>query len=46
MLGPGHLFSVDLAPGPWMRFNVAFCVDGAVFEFLRSQGLGPRAAAA
>ena len=45
MLGPGHLFSVDLAPGPWMRFNVAFCTDGAVFAFLRSQGLGARAAA-
>ena len=37
MLGPGHLFSVDLAPGPWMRFNVAFCTDGVVFAFLRSQ---------
>ena len=23
-LGPGHLFSTDLAPSPWLRFNVAF----------------------
>jgi DNA-binding transcriptional MocR family regulator len=39
MLGPGHLFSIDLAPGPWIRFNVAYCTDGAVFSFLREQGL-------
>lgn len=37
MLGPGHLFSLDLAPGPWIRFNVAYCTD-AVFSFLRTQG--------
>lgn len=36
LLGPGHLFSTDLAPGPWIRFNVAYCIDGAVFSFLRS----------
>lgn len=36
MLGPGHLFSIDLAPGPWLRFNVAYCTDGTVFSFLRS----------
>lgn len=46
MLGPGHLFSVDLAPGPWMRFNVAYCIDGTVISFLRSQGLAPPAARA
>jgi DNA-binding transcriptional MocR family regulator len=39
MLGPGHLFSIDLAPGPWLRFNVAYCTDGAVFAFLRKDGL-------
>jgi DNA-binding transcriptional MocR family regulator len=39
MLGPGHLFSTDLAPSPWLRFNVAYCTDGAVFSFLRSEGL-------
>lgn len=33
MLGPGHLFTTDLAPSPWIRFNVAFC-DEAVFSFL------------
>jgi len=40
MLGPGHLFSADLAPTPWMRFNVAFCGDERLDTFLRSQGLG------
>ncbi|WP_395701446.1 PLP-dependent aminotransferase family protein [Aquabacterium sp.] len=34
LLGPGHLFSVDMAPTPWMRFNVAFCGDERVFAFL------------
>lgn len=40
MLGPGHLFSAELAPTPWMRFNVAFCGDARLYDFLRSQGLG------
>lgn len=40
MLGPGHLFTTDLAPGPWIRFNVAYCTDDAVFSFLRGEGLG------
>ncbi|MES2937825.1 MAG: PLP-dependent aminotransferase family protein [Pseudomonadota bacterium] len=39
MMGPGHLFTTDLAPSPWIRFNVAFCMDGAVFAFLREAGL-------
>jgi DNA-binding transcriptional MocR family regulator len=39
MLGPGHLFTIDLAPSPWIRFNVAFCMDDAVFSFLRSEVL-------
>jgi DNA-binding transcriptional MocR family regulator len=34
LLGPGHLFSPDLQPSPWIRFNVAFCDDPAVFAFL------------
>lgn len=33
LLGPGHLFSADLQPSPWMRFNVAFCDDERVFGF-------------
>lgn len=40
MLGPGHLFTIDLAPTSWLRFNVAFCTDGKVFSFLRGEGLG------
>lgn len=36
MLGPGHLFTTDLAPSPWLRFNVAFC-DAAVFAFLQGE---------
>ncbi len=34
LLGPGHLFSPDLQPSAWLRFNVAFCDDPAVFSFL------------
>ncbi len=37
LLGPGNLFSPDLQPSPWMRFNVAFCDDAAVFTFLENQ---------
>jgi DNA-binding transcriptional MocR family regulator len=37
LLGPGHLFTADLAPTPWMRFNVAYCADERVFAFLDSQ---------
>jgi DNA-binding transcriptional MocR family regulator len=40
MLGPGHLFYTDLAPSPWIRFNVAFCLDDTVFSFLKSEALG------
>jgi len=36
MLGPGHLFTTELAPSGWLRFNVAFCDDG-VFGFLRQE---------
>ena len=34
LLGPGHLFSVDLEPSPWLRFNVAWGDDEAVLYFL------------
>ncbi len=34
LLGPGHLFSVDLEPSPWLRFNVAWAQDEAVQHFL------------
>ena len=37
LLGPGNLFSPDLQPSPWLRFNVAFCDDPAVFTFLEQQ---------
>lgn len=37
LLGPGHLFSPDLQASPWIRFNVAFCDDPAVFAFLENQ---------
>lgn len=36
MLGPGHLFTTELAPVGWMRFNVAHC-DEALFSFLRKE---------
>lgn len=37
LLGPGNLFSPDLQPSPWLRFNVAFCDDPTVFSFLKQQ---------
>ena len=37
LLGPGALFSPDMAPSAWFRFNVAFCDDPAVFSFFESQ---------
>lgn len=33
MMGPGHLFTSDLEPSPWMRFNVAFC-NAPTWDFL------------
>ncbi len=35
LLGPGHLFSPNLEPSAWLRFNVAFSDDPAVFAFLQ-----------
>ena len=37
LLGPGHLFSPDLQPSPWLRFNVIFCDEPALFDFLAAQ---------
>src|SRR5450830_685789 len=37
LLGPGHLFSPELNPSPWHRFNVAFCDNPAVFAFFENQ---------
>jgi DNA-binding transcriptional MocR family regulator len=37
LLGPGHLFSPDLQPSPWLRFNVIFCDEPALFTFLEQQ---------
>jgi DNA-binding transcriptional MocR family regulator len=34
LLGPGHLFSVDLEPSPWLRFNVAWAQDEPLLRFL------------
>lgn len=36
LLGPGHLFGIDPRPSPWLRFNVAYCGDEAIFAFLES----------
>ena len=43
LLGPGHLFGLDLSPSPWLRFNVAFCADEALWRFL-SEATGGAAA--
>lgn len=40
LLGPGHLFSTDLQPSPWLRFNVAFAEQPEVLAFLQAQQLG------
>jgi DNA-binding transcriptional MocR family regulator len=37
LLGPGHLFSANLQPSPWLRFNVTFCDEPALYAFLQSQ---------
>ncbi len=37
LLGPGHLFSAHLQPSPWLRFNVIFCDEPALYAFLQSQ---------
>jgi DNA-binding transcriptional MocR family regulator len=37
LLGPGHLFSPNLQPSAWLRFNVAFSDDPAIMTFLENQ---------
>lgn len=37
LLGPGHLFSPNLQPSAWLRFNVAFSDDSEVMNFLENQ---------
>lgn len=37
MLAPGQLFMVDSTPTGWMRFNVAFSEDEAIWAFLARQ---------
>ncbi|MGR6806585.1 aminotransferase-like domain-containing protein [Sphaerotilus natans] len=34
MLGPGHLFTATMQPTAWIRFNVAFCGEERLFDFL------------
>jgi DNA-binding transcriptional MocR family regulator len=34
MLAPGNVFSPNLAPSPWLRFNVAFSSDPRLYRFL------------
>ena len=34
MLGPGQLFMVDAKATGWMRFNVAFSTEPAMWELL------------
>ncbi|MBP9907410.1 MAG: PLP-dependent aminotransferase family protein [Rhodoferax sp.] len=36
LLGPGHLFDAELQPSPWMRFNVIFCDEPALYTFLQT----------
>ena len=35
LLAPGHLFRPDQAPSPWLRFNVAYCDNDALFTFMK-----------
>ncbi len=36
LLGPGHLFGAQLQASPWMRFNVIFCDEPALYTFLQT----------
>jgi len=36
LLGPGHLFTPDLQPSPWLRFNVAYAEHPEVLAFLKA----------
>ncbi|MNZ96106.1 2-aminoadipate transaminase [compost metagenome] len=37
LLAPGQLFMPDGRPVPWMRFNVAHCLDDQLYHFLERQ---------
>ena len=37
LLGPGHLFTPDLQPSPWFRFNVAYAEHPELLAFLKEQ---------
>lgn len=39
MLAPGNLFRPYQEPSSWLRFNVAHCEDGRVFELLKKPSL-------
>ena len=45
LLGPGHLFRVDLEPCAWLRFNVAWASDPALQKFLAELDLSSSIAA-
>jgi DNA-binding transcriptional MocR family regulator len=45
LLGPGHLFLTDLAPSPWLRFNVAFCTENVIAFLQEELGAAHRQAA-
>lgn len=38
LLGPGHLFALDLEPSAWLRFNVGWAQDEALGQFLKDIG--------
>jgi DNA-binding transcriptional MocR family regulator len=38
MLAPGNIFRPHQKPSAWIRFNVAFCGDPSLFDFLRRAG--------
>jgi DNA-binding transcriptional MocR family regulator len=33
-LAPGNIFRPHQEPSPWMRFNIAYCNDKEIFEYL------------
>jgi DNA-binding transcriptional MocR family regulator len=37
LLGPGHLFSTSHDVSGWIRFNVSYCDDERIFDFLQRQ---------
>jgi DNA-binding transcriptional MocR family regulator len=37
VLAPGNIFQPDPMASRWLRFNVAYCEEPQIFEFIRSQ---------